>query len=242
MKKYLIAGVVAAGLMLCIGIGAEEGAPRPQIPTRDFTGQPTYEVVKVADGDTVWVMIEGKSTRMRLIGVDTPETMHPEVPVQYYGAEASMFLTNLLLGEEVYIEHEPGMTTDMHDRPLVYLYRAPDGLFVNLEVVRQGYGRVEAPPAFQYVGLFTYYEQLAKEIGKGLWGRGSKAQIHNEETEAQPPGVQPSGDDIIVYVTKAGRKYHREDCSYLSDSKIPIRLKEAKQRGYSPCRRCKPPE
>ena len=122
--------------ILCISISAQERTVPLQVPEMDFTGQPTYKVVRVSDGDTVYLLIDGQSTRVRLIGVETPETKHPEKPVQPYGAEASTFLTNLLMGEEVYIQREPGMTTDMHDRPLVYLYRVPDGLFVNLEIVR----------------------------------------------------------------------------------------------------------
>lgn len=217
--------------ILCMSTG---GTSTIQAPELDFTGQPTYEVVRVSDGDTVYLMMDGESTRVRLIGVGTPETKHPEKPREPYGAEASTFLTNLLMGEDVYVQREPGMNRGKYDRPLVYLYRAPDGLFVNLEIVRQGYGRVDAPPAFQYIGLFTHYEQRAREIGKGIW---AEAIQEDKEPEAPPP----NGDDVIVYVTKAGKKYHREDCGYL-DSRIPIGLKEAKQRGYTPCSRCKPPE
>lgn len=221
-------------LSLAILCMSTRGTSTIQIPELDFTGQPTYEVVRVSDGDTVYLMMDGESTRVRLIGVDTPETKDPEEPVQRYGPEATTFLTNLLKGEEVYVQREPGMNRGKYDRPLVYLYRAPDGLFVNLEIVRQGYGRVDAPPAFQYIGLFNHYEQRAREIGKGLWA------ANEDFPKDKKPEPQP--DDVTVYVTRAGKKYHCEDCSYLSDSKIRIGLKGAKQRGYTPCSRCKPPD
>jgi len=60
------------------------------------------------DGDTVILLLDGVKTRVRLIGVDTPETVHPRKPVEYYGREASMFVKNLLRGESVFVEYETG--------------------------------------------------------------------------------------------------------------------------------------
>ena len=62
------------------------------------------------DGDTVVLLIGGKQTTVRLIGVDTPETVHPSKPVEVYGKEASAFVNNLLLADRVYLKHEPGGT------------------------------------------------------------------------------------------------------------------------------------
>ena len=95
-----------------------------------------------------------------MVGVDTPETVHPQKPVEYYGREASMFLTNLLTGEEVYVKRHPENATGKYGRTLLYLYRAPDGLFVNLEIIRQGYGRAYTVYPFRYVELFKYYEDM----------------------------------------------------------------------------------
>ena len=68
--------------------------------------------------------------------MDTPETVHPQKPVERFGKEASAFTRNLLLGEPVYLRFDTDRT-DKYGRLLAYLYRAPDGLFVNLEIVRQ---------------------------------------------------------------------------------------------------------
>ena len=229
----------------------------PQIPVKDFSGMQAYKVVRVVDGDTVILLIHGKKTSVRLIGVDTPETVHPRKPVQYYGREASLFLKNLLRGEEVYIEQRGKVDEfDRYGRLLAYLYRAPDGLFVNLEIVRQGYGHAYTRFPFQYMDLFRFYERKARSDEKGLWD------LDREEARAMPtappdaikttPTAPPDvveeielqekdQGEVIVYITKKGKKYHREGCGALSKSKIAIPLEEAKKRGYAPCKICKPP-
>ena len=60
-------------------------------------------------------------------------------------------------------------TTDKYGRTLAYLYRAPDGLFVNAEIVRQGYGHAYTRFPFKYMEQFREYERIAREAGKGLW-------------------------------------------------------------------------
>jgi len=220
----------------------------PQIPIKDFSGMQSYKVVRVVDGDTVVLLIQGKETRVRLIGVDTPETVHPRKPVQPYGREADHFLKNLLRGENVYIEHKAGVSEfDRYGRLLAYLYRAPDGLFVNLEIVRQGYGHAYTQFPFQYMDLFRFYERKAREDAKGLWAsdRGEAKAAPTappgaiEETEA--PGKDQG--EVIVYITRGGKKYHKESCTWLTRSKkIALSLEEAKKRGYTPCKTCKPPQ
>jgi len=127
-----------------------------------------------------------------MVGVDTPETVHPQKPVEHYGKEASMFTTNLLKGEEVYIELEPDNTVGKYGRKLLYLYRVPDGLFVNLEIVRQGYGHAYTVYPFQYMEIFRHYEDRAKELGKGLWMSVTQADITTPE-----PKQKEKRDDII---------------------------------------------
>jgi micrococcal nuclease len=207
-------------------------------PNHDWSGAQSFEVLRVIDGDTVVLRLSSEETKVRLIGVDTPETVHPQKPVEAYGQEASRFTKNLLLGEEVFVEYESGASrTDKYGRTLAYLYRAPDGLFVNLEIVRQGYGHAYTQYPFQYMELFREYERRAREAGKGLWesGAGTASSV------AAPEESQTAeGEDVTVYVTRTGAKYHREGCRYLSRSMIPISLKEARVR-YSPCSVCRPP-
>lgn len=208
-----------------------------------------HRVTRVVDGDTVVVSIEGKETKVRLIGVDTPETVHPQKPVEAYGKEASSFLKNLLEGESVHLEYESGPSRlDKHGRTLAYLYRSPDRLFINLEIIRQGYGHAYTKYPFQHMELFRSSERVAREAGKGLWGQG--ATIISDVEPAAPSAPERAATarpatvelkETTVYVTRTGEKYHRDGCRYLSRSRIPVSLKDAKL-GYSACSVCRPPQ
>jgi endonuclease YncB( thermonuclease family) len=123
-------------------------------------------VLRIIDGDTIVLEIKEKAYDVRLIGVDTPETKHPQRGVEYYGPEASLFLTNLLKGERVRCHFEG---SDKYKRQLAYVYREPDLLFVNAEIIRQGYGRANTKYSFSYKEYFVELEKFAKNVGKGLW-------------------------------------------------------------------------
>lgn len=212
----------------------------------DFSQLITYPIVRVVDGDTVVVNENEKNITVRLIGVDTPETVHPLKPVEYYGKEASRFTTNLLKGEKVYlIGDTPSESLDRYERTLAYVYRAPDGMFINAEIIRQGYGHAYTLFPFKYMEEFKQLERFAREAEKGLW---APAQAEQKATSKPivPPVVKPKSEtksvveDVIVYVTRTGQCYHRGSCSYLRKSKIPMKLSEARQQ-YRPCSRCNPP-
>ena len=199
--------------------GAQDAVP---YPAEDFSKDTACPIEKVVDGNTVVIQRDGKSVPVRLIGVDTPDTMHPQKPAEAFGKEASAFARHLLLGESVYLRGDEGEEReDRYGHLLAYLYRVPDGLFVNLEIVRQGYGRTLTRFPFQHMELFQHYERQAQEAAKGLWGQP-------EEEPDDPEGA------VTVYSTRTGKKYHREGCRWLS-------LTEAKKR-YSPCFICEPPE
>ena len=135
--------------LLALSPGWLVGDSPSTIPTPDFSDAPGYPVIRVIDGDTVILDINGRETRVRLIGVDTPETVHPSKQVD--SKEARLFLTNLLKGERVYLDYEPDNRTDIYGRTLAYVYRVPDDLFVNLEIIRQGYGQSYTQYPFRYL-------------------------------------------------------------------------------------------
>jgi endonuclease YncB( thermonuclease family) len=233
-RVTLLLGLAAA----CPWLYAQD-AP-PAAPKPDFSERPACLVRRIVDGDTVVVALgEGEAT-VDLIGVATPE------PGQIYHDESKRFLGNLLVGEAVYLKHEGEATaTAPADRVRGYLFRVPDGLFINLEIARQGYGRVAAEPPFEHQKLFQFYEERAKAAGKGLWS----PRVDGQTTIGAPAAhesptsrASTRADDPIVYVTETGKKYHRKGCQHLRKSCIPLRLSQAKQRGYTPCARCKPPQ
>jgi micrococcal nuclease len=168
--------------------------------------------------------------------------------VEVYGKEASTFLTNILKGEKVYLEYEKEtQETDKYGRLLAYLYRVPDRLFINLEIIRQGYGHAYTKYPFKYMDIFRDTERQARESGKGLWSPDIETKTP-ANTEPIPTQINKDSketkDDTIettVYVTKSGTKYHRAGCKYLAKSMIPMSLKEAKTK-YQPCSVCNPPK
>ena len=129
-----------------------------------------HQVVRVIDGDTVELEYEGALTSVQLIGVNAPETVHPGKPVEPYGKEATAFLQKLLLYKFVYFEFDRNKR-DRYDRLLAYVYRDSDDLFVNVELIRQGYGKTDARFPFKYMKLFQYHESQARTARKRLWSR-----------------------------------------------------------------------
>jgi micrococcal nuclease len=132
----------------------------------------TFTVIKVVDGDTLDIDIpDGKyeHTRIRLWGVDTPETKHPERGVMYFGPEAAEFATNLALGKQVtvYLD-ENNRTRGKFGRLLAYV-KLPDGRFLNEVLLGEGFAYADT--RFRH-SLYHKYKQLeasAQSGKKGLW-------------------------------------------------------------------------
>lgn len=124
----------------------------------------------VIDGDTVDVIIDGREERIRLIGIDTPETKKRDSPIECFGPEASAF-TELLLpvGTPVYIERDI-VNRDDYGRILGYVYRADDGIFVNYELMRQGFAQpLSIPPNDAFAELFADAARAAEADNAGIW-------------------------------------------------------------------------
>ena len=122
-------------------------------------------VERVVDGDTIIVQGVG---RVRLIGVDTPETVDPRRPVECFGKEASAFTKRLLEGQRARLEYDRDRT-DRYGRTLAYVY-LPNGTFANAEIVRQGYGHAYTRFPFRYLDEFRQHERDARQGKRGLWG------------------------------------------------------------------------
>lgn len=125
-------------------------------------------VTSVTDDDTIGVGRGWRYQKVRLIGVDTPETVHPEKPVEPFGPEAPDFTERKLGGQRVHLAFEPASQYDRYDRLLAYVFLA-DGALFNAELIKQGYARVIAPSPFRYYEEFKHYERGAKTDGLGIW-------------------------------------------------------------------------
>jgi micrococcal nuclease len=103
---------------------------------------PNAVVEHVVDGDTIDVQIAGRVERVRLLGIDTPETARPDQSGECFGEEAAAAMRELLApGTAVRLERDV-VGRDDYGRLLAYVYRASDGLWVNAELVRRGFARV----------------------------------------------------------------------------------------------------
>lgn len=127
------------------------------------------KVVRVVDGDTIKVKIGGRVETVRLIGVDTPETVDPRRSVQYFGREASDFVTDLAEGEEVRLEADRQCANrDKYRRLLRYVY-LPDGKLLNAEIIVQGYGFAYTKYPFSRMKEFRKLQRTARRAARGLW-------------------------------------------------------------------------
>ena len=127
-------------------------------------------ILTVIDGDTVDIEIDGQTERVRLIGVNTPETKHPTKPIECFGPEASAYMTQLLpKGTEVRIERDEE-ARDRYGRMLLYLYRDSDNLFINLDLISRGYGTpMSIEPNTFHRNDFVHAAALAEASNVGLW-------------------------------------------------------------------------
>jgi micrococcal nuclease len=139
-------------------------------PTSQGAGNERIDaaVTRVVDGDTVEVRFRGRTIDVRLIGIDTPETVDPTQPVGCYGKAASNFTTARLLGERVGLEFDVEHT-DRYGRTLAYVWTG--GRLFNEVLVRQGFASVSTyPPNVTYVDRFLVAQRVAREQERGLWG------------------------------------------------------------------------
>lgn len=147
-----------------------DGQNESEIYIAEPAGTPHYVVFDVRDGDTIEVMYGDNFTQaIRLIGVDTPETVHPEKPVECYGPEASAYTKNALKGREVGLELDSSQGEyDAYDRILAYVYI--DGRNFNLDLIKNGYGyEYTFNEPYKYQKAFREAESYAISNALGLW-------------------------------------------------------------------------
>lgn len=143
-------------------------------------------VKRAVDGDTL-ELVDG--TRVRLTGINTPESVDPRRPVEYLGKEASAFTASLVEGQEVFIQ--PSRTpVDRYGRTLAWVWLA-DGMFLNAKLVYEGFAQTYTfPDNPDYADLFLQCEREAREAGRGLWASNSEG----EEVVEAPAPKETTGD------------------------------------------------
>ena len=141
----------------------------PSPPTPLPEGQ--YQIHRVVDGDTARVWVDGESESIRIIGLDTPETVHPRQPVECFGQEASNRAKELLDGQTVGLEIDPTQgDRDTFGRLLRYII-LPDGRNFSQVMIEEGYGfeyTFRSNP-HTYQTEFQTAQRQARENQRGLW-------------------------------------------------------------------------
>ena len=165
LPGLLVGSLAAAG---CSGSSSSTPTPTP-IPAPAPAPAPApvtgpLLVTRVIDGDTIVVDTVGT---VRLIGVDTPETVDPREPVGCFGPEASAFTRQMATGKMVRLDYDVDRF-DRFERTLAYIY-LPDGTFLNAALVQQGYGRAYTVFPFRYREEFRVLEREARDARRGLW-------------------------------------------------------------------------
>lgn len=148
--------------------------PPPTNTPDPMAGKVAATVTNVVDGDTIDVLVDGQEYRIRIIGVDTPETKDPNQPVMCYGAEATAATKDMIAraNNQVYLEKDVS-ETDRYGRLLRYVWLPhSDGTrMLNQELVAQGFAQSSTyPPDVKYQDLFVEAQRTAREEGRGLWG------------------------------------------------------------------------
>lgn len=177
---------VYALLVLFVALASTRIAPiqipesiSPQVASvseTQTTSVDTYSVVRVVDGDTIVVSKNGLETKVRMIGINTPESVDPRKTVQCFGLEASHKTKELLEGQTVRLTLDPTQSaTDKYGRTLAYVYRS-DGLLINQELIQQGYAyEYTYKLPYQFQKEFKTLEKTARENGYGLWAASTCA-------------------------------------------------------------------
>ena len=180
-RGLYLSGVALAAVLF--GACSHAGAAR----TTAVQPAGSATIDRVVDGDTIIVHVSGRRERVRLIGMDTPESVKPNTPVQCFAIAASDRTKALLPpGTPVRLVAD-AEERDQYRRLLAYVYRARDNLFVNLSLVRDGYAvPYTFPPNVAHTSEFVAAAADARDSGRGLWS-------------ACGPDERPSHPDVATF-------------------------------------------
>ena len=135
-------------------------------------GSAAARLERVIDGDTIVAQVDGREERVRYLGIDPPETVKPNTPVQCFGPQAHDLNARLLgvAGTRLTLRFDRELR-DRYGRLLAYVFRAGDGLFVNARLIEAGAARTLAiAPNTARAGQLSALQQDARAAGRGLWG------------------------------------------------------------------------
>ena len=174
--RFIIVPILALVLLLGLLLVKKLYFDRPSVFTRgELTLEGPYKVLKVADGDTFTIKRDGKETKVRMIGIDAPESVAPDEygkPNTKEGKNAAEYLKKLINDKNVYLEFDLD-TYDQYSRLLAYVYLSDETTMVQELLLSEGYVQVMTiQPNVKYQDRFLTLQRQARESGKGFWGSG----------------------------------------------------------------------
>lgn len=246
-RNALVASVIASMLLLVAACGSpgavqtqttasEPGGDQDKGAAESEESSPSKrikaEVVKVTDGDTIKVSVNGKEENVRFLLVDTPETHHPKLGEQPFGKEASAFTTELLTGKTVELEQDVSPGPDKYGRMLYYIY--VDGKSVQEMLLEKGLARVAYiyVPNVKYVDKYREIQEKAQQAGVGIWSVENYARedgYHSEAVNEPKKGSsRPMENTVRTPAADDGKTVYYASC------------KEARAAGAAPIRKGEP--
>lgn len=168
-QKKLIRVLAVSILVSSITLLQQHGFLQPLAMQAEKSQPGLYKVSSFTDGDTITVDMNGRQEKVRLIGVDTPETHDPRKAVQCYGQAAAAFTRQLIGANRVRLQSDPeNSDRDKYKRLLRYVY-LPNGTLVNAEIIKQGYGFAYVYFPFSKLEEFKALQKQAEKQKQGLW-------------------------------------------------------------------------
>jgi micrococcal nuclease len=183
--------------VLLLVIGCEPPPPEGSATAPALESLVEAMVTNVVDGDTIDVLIDGREYRVRYIGVDTPEMVHPALGEEPYGREASKY-NKVLVGDQTVFLEKDVSETDRYGRLLRYVW-LEDGTMVNSLLVSGGYAHASTfPPDVKYIANFLELERVAREDGVGLWGLAAEPAQGEIPAPVQRGDCDPSYPEVCI--------------------------------------------
>ncbi len=192
-----------------------EQTPSQKSLQTTLSGLARVKVIRVIDGDTI--EIEG-GNKVRYIGIDTPETSHPQKGLECFGKEATNKNKELLEGKEVMIEKDVS-ETDKYGRLLRYVYTGD--IFVNDYLVREGFAYSSSyPPDVKYQNQLLDAQKEARQENRGLWNSCQQT-TSNQTQQLNPQSAEQYGCRIKGNISSSGEKiYHMQNQKYYDKTQI----------------------
>ncbi len=202
-----------------------------------------YKITRVVDGDTFEVDFKGTKEKVRLIGVDTPESVHPDANKNTEeGKLTSEYTKGYLEGEDVALEFDV-QERDKYGRLLAYAWI--NGEMYNKHLLSAGYAQVATyPPNVRYVDDFTALQKTARENKVGMWAEDAKTEVKPQDP-AQKENTTTVPNEINYIGNSNTKKFHFPSCKSVSDmkesNKVFVKNREDLiNKGYAPCKNCRP--